>query len=162
MQSPLGDWKLKAKAAIRGNCHALIPKFPKEWHFPRNCPLLSNKHCPNVSITPIMAMGCRQCLPFRDKHCQHPIAVMGVIDTFKQYIVDVLWCQPIKLKAFLLLCFSHPMTKISIWKCGYFCHLMWKTFCHFYRANSIKTNLLTCNLWTKWAVSYKSAIQIWK
>ena len=27
-----------------------------------------------------------------------------------------LWIQ----KAFLLLCFSHPMTKISIWKCGFF------------------------------------------
>ena len=31
--------------------------------------------------------GFRQCLPFswttlRDKHCQHPIAVMGVVDTF--------------------------------------------------------------------------------
>ena len=34
--------------------------------------------------------GFRQCLPFswttlRDKHCRHPIAVMGVVDTFGHY-----------------------------------------------------------------------------
>ena len=38
---------------------------------------------------------------------------------------------------------------------------MWKTFCHFYRADSIKTNLLTCNLLTKWSVSYKSINLFW-
>ena len=38
---------------------------------------------------------------------------------------------------------------------------MWKTFCHFYRANSIKTNSLTCNLWAKWFVSYKSVNLFW-
>ena len=38
---------------------------------------------------------------------------------------------------------------------------MWKTFCHFYRANSIKTNSLTCNLLTKWSVSYKSVYLFW-
>ena len=27
--------------------------------------------------------GFRQCLPFRGKHCQHPIAVMGVVDMFR-------------------------------------------------------------------------------
>ena len=36
----------------------------------------------DISITPL-----RQCLPFswttlRGKHCQHPIAIMGVVDTF--------------------------------------------------------------------------------
>ena len=36
---------------------------------------------------PITAMGFPQCLTFscttlRDKHCRHPIAVMGVVDTF--------------------------------------------------------------------------------
>ena len=35
-----------------------------------------------------MAMGYFQCLPFswtalRGKHCQHPIAVMGVVDTLR-------------------------------------------------------------------------------
>ena len=41
----------------------------------------------NVSTTPLWQGGFRQCLPFswttlRGKHCQHPIAVMGVVDTF--------------------------------------------------------------------------------
>ena len=39
------------------------------------------KDCPNVSTTPIMAMGCRQCLPLsvvqlKGKHCRN-----GVVDT---------------------------------------------------------------------------------
>ena len=43
---------------------------------------------PNVSTTPLRQWGFRQCLPFswttlRGKHCQHPIAIMGVIDTFR-------------------------------------------------------------------------------
>ena len=42
-----------------------------------------------------------------------------------------------------------------------FCHLMWKTFCHFYRANSIKTDILTCKLWTKWSVSYEFVDLFW-
>ena len=42
---------------------------------------------PNVSTTPLRQWGFRQCLPFswitlRDKHCRHPIAVLGVVDTF--------------------------------------------------------------------------------
>jgi hypothetical protein len=42
---------------------------------------------PNVSTTPLRQWGFRQCLPLswttlRDKHCRHPIAVMGVVDTF--------------------------------------------------------------------------------
>ena len=42
---------------------------------------------PNVSTTPLRQLGFRQCLPFswttlRGKHCRHPIAVMGVVDTF--------------------------------------------------------------------------------
>ena len=41
-------------------------------------------NCLNVSTTPIMAMGCRQCLPLsvvqlKGKHCKKkPIAVMGL------------------------------------------------------------------------------------
>ena len=41
----------------------------------------------NVSTTPLRQWGFLQCLPFswttlRDKHCRHPIAIMGVVDTF--------------------------------------------------------------------------------
>ena len=52
-------------------------------------------HCHVTSISPnvsrynpiIRQWGFRQCLPFswttlRGKHCRHPIAVMGVVDTF--------------------------------------------------------------------------------
>ena len=44
---------------------------------------------PNVSTTLLQQWGFRQCLPFswttlRGKHCWHPIAVMGVVDTFGQ------------------------------------------------------------------------------
>ena len=46
--------------------------------------VLSMEQCPNISTTPL-----QQCLPFswttlRGKHCRHPIAVMGVVDTFGQ------------------------------------------------------------------------------
>ena len=42
---------------------------------------------PNVSTTPIMAMGCRQCLPhsvvqLKGKHCRKPHCHNGVVDTF--------------------------------------------------------------------------------
>ena len=43
--------------------------------------------CPNISTTPITAMGCRQCLPLsvvqqKGKHCQKPHCHNGVVDTF--------------------------------------------------------------------------------
>ena len=43
---------------------------------------------PNVSTYPLWQWGFGQCLPLswstlRGKHCQHPIAVMGVADTFR-------------------------------------------------------------------------------
>jgi hypothetical protein len=43
----------------------------------------------SVSTTPLRQWGFRQCLPFSwttliIKHCRHPIAVMGVVDTFEQ------------------------------------------------------------------------------
>ena len=46
------------------------------------------KPCPSVSTTPLRQWGFRQCFPFslttlRGKHCRHPIALMGVVDTFR-------------------------------------------------------------------------------
>ena len=46
-----------------------------------------SKICPNVSTTPIMAMGCQQCLPLsvvhlKGKHCRKPHCRNGVVDTF--------------------------------------------------------------------------------
>ena len=45
---------------------------------------------PNLSTTPITAMGCRQCLALsvvqlKGKHCQKPHFRNGVVDTFGQY-----------------------------------------------------------------------------
>ena len=51
---------------------------------------LSCTYCPNVPTIPLQQWGFRQCFPFswttlRGKHCRHPIAVMGVVDTFGHY-----------------------------------------------------------------------------
>ena len=45
--------------------------------------------------------------------------------------------------------------KISIWKCEFFLICDVETFCHLDRANSIETNLRTCNLRTFQFISYK-------
>ena len=42
---------------------------------------------PNISATTLRQWGFGQCLPFSwtklsGKHCRHPIAIMGVVDTF--------------------------------------------------------------------------------
>jgi hypothetical protein len=51
----------------------------------------SFRKCPNISTTPITAMGCRQCLPLsvvqlKGKHCRKPHCRNGVVDMFGQYI----------------------------------------------------------------------------
>ena len=54
------------------------------WVAFKSCTMpLDQSHCPNVSTTPITAMGCRQCLPLsvvklKGKHCRKPHCV----DTF--------------------------------------------------------------------------------
>ena len=50
--------------------------------------LLFGPTCPNVSRTPITAMGCRQCsslsvVQLKGKHCQKPRCRNGVVDTFR-------------------------------------------------------------------------------
>ena len=83
---------------IYGDC--LVPQIPVilksphshfhcgEFDFTKlNYPRTSYRYGPNVSTTPLQQWGFRQCLPLswttlRSKHCRHPIAVMGVVDTF--------------------------------------------------------------------------------
>ena len=52
------------------------------------------------------------------------------------------------------------MTKVKMSKnCNYvktFWHLIWNFFCHLDGANSIKTDLQNCNLWTGQFAGYKS------
>ena len=48
-------------------------------------------HSPNISTTPITAMGCRQCLPLsvvqlKGKHCRKPHCRNGIVDTFGQWL----------------------------------------------------------------------------
>ena len=50
-----------------------------------NVYLPAGQHCPNVSTTPITAMGCRQCLPIsvvqlKGKHCRKPHCRNGDVD----------------------------------------------------------------------------------
>ena len=49
---------------------------------------ITKGQCPNVSTTPIMAMGCRQCLPLsvvqlKGKHCRKPHCRNRVVDTYR-------------------------------------------------------------------------------
>ena len=66
--------------------------------------------CPNVSTTPLRQLGFWQCLHFswttlRGKHCRHPIAVMGVVDTFGQY--SIVQCSARLFNQ--ITGFSHPL-----------------------------------------------------
>ena len=52
-----------------------------------------NLHGPNVSTTPITAMGCKQCLSLsvvqlKGKHCRKPHCRNGVVDMFGQGIIQ--------------------------------------------------------------------------
>ena len=57
------------------------------------CKSIFTRKCPNVSTSPLRQWCFRQCLPFswttlRGKHCRHPIAIMGVVDTLGQSLVS--------------------------------------------------------------------------
>ena len=54
------------------------------------------KLCPNVSTNKLRQWSFRQWLPFswttlRGNNCRHPIAVMGVVDTFGLNLWDTQW-----------------------------------------------------------------------
>ena len=62
---------------------------------------------PNVSTNQLRQWGFQQCLPFswttlRDKHYRHPIAVMGVVDTFEQSHAESMK-KPVAKTFFLLI-----------------------------------------------------------
>ena len=58
----------------------------KSWYMATaNIFVLSKEQCPNVSTTPLQQWCFQQCLPFSwTTHCRRPIAIMGVVDTFRQ------------------------------------------------------------------------------
>ena len=48
---------------------------------------MSKRVSQTVSTTPLRQWGFQKCLPFswttlKGKHCRHPVAIMGVVDTF--------------------------------------------------------------------------------
>ena len=77
---------------------------------------------PNVYLQPhygtlVWQCGFRQCLPFswttlRGKHCRHPIAVMGIVDTFRHMR---------KLVKFLIQIQINSVANVRgwIWNCGH-------------------------------------------
>ena len=89
---------------------------------------------PNVSTTPIMAMGCQQCLPLsvvqlKGKHCPKPHCCNGVVDTLGKSVISRSGYQALDRqsselrrlverykKAFLFCCFP---------KCWFF--VQWRT-----------------------------------
>ena len=87
--------KLPSKVAPISSVLQTGPKLaPISFSFPWKClliPVQKSIQCWKVSTTPLPQWGFWQCLPFgwttlRGKHCRHPIAVMGVVDTFEQWI----------------------------------------------------------------------------
>ena len=75
MKVPLFDFIQKMSQALSSSVQVLIRENKLDY--------LKLERTDN----PIMARGFQQCLPFswttlRCKHCRHPIAVMGVVDTF--------------------------------------------------------------------------------
>ena len=61
----------------------------------------TSMHSPNIPTTPLRQWGFWQCFSWttlRDKHCQHPIAVMGVLDTF---VLSLLICNHFSRKVVL-------------------------------------------------------------
>ena len=59
-----------------------IHSFKVQWKYSKTVFLLHLWHSLslNVSTTPIMAMGCRQCLPLSVVHCRKPHCHKGVVD----------------------------------------------------------------------------------
>ena len=84
----------------------LIDKWYSSPHNNSASALQPNKGpCPNMSTTPITAMGYRQCLPLSvvqliGKHCQKPHCCNGVVDTFKPclFVFSYIFEWPIRLK----------------------------------------------------------------
>ena len=79
-------WAVWATSRLMIFVYALknLPTYPVTLH---QGYILFTYLSPNVSTTPFRQWGFRQCLPFRwttlrGKNCRHPIAVMGVVDTF--------------------------------------------------------------------------------
>ena len=93
------------------------------------------RYSPNISTTPLWQWGFRQCLPYnqtalRGKHCGHPIAVMGVVDTFRHKFGPTLQTHPcnenrvftvqyfLKEKKKLFSSTGNPVMKTGFFLCG--------------------------------------------
>ena len=49
-------------------------------------------YCRNIFMTPLRQWGLQQCFHFScTRNCRHPIAIMGVVDTFGHCLLPLLW-----------------------------------------------------------------------
>ena len=104
-----------------------------KWPFQKVGSFLTEQTlCPNVSTTPLRQWGFQQCLHFswttlRGKHCRHPIAIMGVVDTFGLCIDNIFrgslckigsrnWCKNRVFKVLHKLCLLCLMIKVRPFK----------------------------------------------
>ena len=79
------------KSASGDGFNQFLLDIPSLWYIICICRCSVQKG-PNVSTTPVMAMGCRQCLPLsvvqlKDKHCRKPHCRNGVVDTFGLWLL---------------------------------------------------------------------------
>ena len=81
--------------------------------------LIRSWFCLNVSTTPLRQWGFQQRLLFswttlRGKHCRHPIAIMGVVDTFGPYNIHQkeTWLATLKVSG------SENLDFFSGWQLG--------------------------------------------
>ena len=76
--------KFKPYLLVSNNESTTLQSLTDEEKVPNSGEL---RYSPNVSTTPITAMGCRQCFPLsvvqlKGKHCQKLHCRNGVVDTF--------------------------------------------------------------------------------
>ena len=98
---------------------------------------LYRRLCPNVSTTPITAMGCRQCLPLsvvqlKGKHCRKPHCRNGVVDTFGLWLhfgitsfayatVSVLVCKGFRSQLYAHRTHFSTLAHVQVFKYTKFC-----------------------------------------
>ena len=96
---------------------------------------------PNVSTTPIMAMGCWQCLSpsvvqLKGKHCRKPHCCNGFVDTFELSRIYATKVDVIRVTVWQVLG--------TFWHFSYMVH-KWR--CFLKAANRISNAIFFTNMW---------------
>ena len=72
----------------------------------------------NVSTTPITAIGCRQCISTKGKHCHKPNCCNGAVDIFGQIVP--ISCQTLHLSDFIFISYIVQTALLSF--LPHYCH----------------------------------------